>query len=214
VDASSGLAQAVNEVSFPDWEALYASDPPESMPWFYPRLDPDVADALDGARGRLLDIGTGPGTQAIALARLGFEVTAVDLSHSAIQKAEVRAAREGVRVAFVQDDILHTRLRGTFDVILDRGCLEVLGPGDRAAYARTLAALATPGGRLMVKCFSSRQDGDFGPYRFTPAELRALFSPGFEVESIRETVYYGTVEPLPLALFCVARSSRSMRSNG
>jgi 2-polyprenyl-3-methyl-5-hydroxy-6-metoxy-1,4-benzoquinol methylase len=195
----------VKEVTFPDWEALYASDPAESMPWFYPRLDPDVAGALNGARGRLLDVGTGPGTQAIALARLGFDVTAVDLSHSAVEKADARARREGVRVSFIQDDILRTRLRGTFDFILDRGCLEVLAPGDRPAYAETLGSLAAPSGRLLLKCFSSRQDGDFGPHRFTQGDLRGLFGGAFDVESVRETVYYGTVEPLPLALFCVAR---------
>jgi 2-polyprenyl-3-methyl-5-hydroxy-6-metoxy-1,4-benzoquinol methylase len=211
---ASGFAAVVNEVEFPDWEALYASDPAESMPWFYPLLDPDVSGALNGVRGTLLDIGTGPGTQAIALARLGFDVTAVDLSDSAVEKADARARREGVRVSFLQDDILHTRVRGTFDFILDRGCLEVLAPRDRPSYAETLASLAAPGGRLLLKCFSSRQDGDFGPYRFRPDQLRELFGRGFDVESVRETVYYGTVEPLPLALFCVARSRRSIRKSG
>jgi methylase of polypeptide subunit release factors len=52
------------------------------MPWFNPELDDDLKQALDelGLRSEsTLDLGTGPGTQAIQLARSGFEVTATDI---------------------------------------------------------------------------------------------------------------------------------------
>lgn len=53
---------------FPNWEALYQDKPVETMPWFNPSLDADVEDALltlDLSTGSLLDLGTGPGTQAM-----------------------------------------------------------------------------------------------------------------------------------------------------
>lgn len=56
------------------------------MPWFNPELDEDLENALDelGLRsGSALDLGTGPGTQAIHLARRGFDVTATDISETA-----------------------------------------------------------------------------------------------------------------------------------
>ena len=40
---------------------------------------------------RFLDVGSGPGTQAIALARRGFRVTATDLSVAAVEGARQRA---------------------------------------------------------------------------------------------------------------------------
>lgn len=73
---------------FPNWEALYQEKPVETMPWFNPDLDPDVEEALltlDLSNGTALDLGTGPGTQAIALAERGFQVIATDLSETAIQ---------------------------------------------------------------------------------------------------------------------------------
>ena len=66
---------------FPRWEDLYRQQTVESMPWFNPELDDNLATALDELRlhaGSILDIGTGPGTQAMQLARRGFDVTATE----------------------------------------------------------------------------------------------------------------------------------------
>jgi 2-polyprenyl-3-methyl-5-hydroxy-6-metoxy-1,4-benzoquinol methylase len=73
---------------FPHWEDLYREQEIESLPWFNPELDDDLEKALGefGLRGgSALDLGTGPGTQAIHLARLGFAVTATDISEAAIR---------------------------------------------------------------------------------------------------------------------------------
>jgi 2-polyprenyl-3-methyl-5-hydroxy-6-metoxy-1,4-benzoquinol methylase len=73
-------------------------------------------------QGTALDLGTGPGTQAMALAERGFQVTATDLSVTAIQKAQKQAQEKGLNVSFVQDDILNSTLDQKFDFVLDRGC--------------------------------------------------------------------------------------------
>ena len=55
---------------FPVWEDLYQANRIEALPWYWPELDPDLEAALCHARhllGRMLDLGTGPGTQPIAL---------------------------------------------------------------------------------------------------------------------------------------------------
>ncbi len=189
-----------------DWEAMYATNAVEGMPWFHEGLDPDVDRALDQlgiARGRFLDLGTGPGTQAIEMAGRGFEVTASDLSPSAVAKASARAARQGAHVHFLADDILATKLHGPFDLVLDRGCFHVFGPDRRAEYVATVARLVAPGGHLFLKTFSSNQPGTEGPHRFTPEMIRAAFEGRFDVKSIHETVYQGTLSPLPIALFSV-----------
>jgi methylase of polypeptide subunit release factors len=71
------------------------------MPWFYSELDDDLAQSLDalGLRsGSALDLGTGPGTQAIQLAQRGFDVTATDLSVAAVRLASARAEAQGLRI--------------------------------------------------------------------------------------------------------------------
>jgi cyclopropane fatty-acyl-phospholipid synthase-like methyltransferase len=191
---------------FPGWDAMYQQQAVETMPWFYPELDDDLRQVLDELglhSGSVLDLGTGPGTQAVQLARRGFTVTAVDLSAAAIRLAREKAETQGLTIAWQQDDILSTRLTGPFDLIFDRGCFHVLPAERRPDYVATIADLLKPGGYFFLKCFSHLQPGTQGPNRFTPEQLQAIFSNQLQVRSIAETVYQGTLDPLPRALFCV-----------
>jgi len=192
----------------PGWDQRYREVPVEEMPWFYPDLDPDMGCALDAcgvAGGRVLDLGTGPGTQAIALARRGFQVTAADVSPAAVEGASQRAAREGVVVDFVINDVLNNALQGPFDVVWDRGCFHTFDPDRRPDYERVVAGLLPPGGWLILKCFSHLQPGTMGPRRVHPDEIYATFDADFEVRSIAETVFQGRLDPNPLALICTLR---------
>lgn len=190
----------------PGWEAIYQQQAIETMPWFYPELDDDLARVLEqrGLRGgSALDLGTGPGTQAIQLAQRGFDVTATDISQAAIGRAREKAELHGLAITWQPDDILDTRLAGPFDLIFDRGCFHVLPPERRDEYAGTVAGLLKPGGYLFLKCFSQLQPGTQGPHRFSPEQIRAIFSRRLQLHSADETVYQGTLDPLPRALFCV-----------
>jgi len=191
---------------FPEWQNLYRDKPTEAMPWFFAELDPDVEAMLAEVgitRGRLLDLGTGPGTQAIELAARGFDVIGTDIATGAIEAATARSRERGVEVDFRIDDVLKSELRETFDVIVDRGCFHVFEPEKRQDYVAMVAARLAPTGSLLLKCFSYRQPGEWGPYRFTVADIEGIFAPTFVLRSARETVYQGTLDPLPHALACV-----------
>jgi len=195
---------------FPDWEQLYRNQDVESMPWFNPELDLDLDEALTNLNlqtGTALDLGTGPGTQAMALAERGFEVTATDLSETAIEKALAKAKEKSLDISFRQDDILNSKLDQKFDFVLDRGCFHVFPPEQRQNYIRVVDSLIKPKGYLFLKCFSQLETREAGPYRFTPEEIKEIFSSRFKVNSVKETVYYGTLDPLPRALFCVLEKS-------
>ncbi len=186
-----------------EWDSVYAGDV-RSLPWYSEALDEDVRRALSSRRirkGIFLDIGTGPGTQAAALSARGFTVLGTDVSPKAVQKAR----RRFPRVMFIVDDITATRLMGSFDFILDRGCLHSLEPGQRSSYVRNISSLLRPGGLLFLKTFSKREKGWTGPYRFSPEMVRRLFSKGFVAESVAETVFSGTLDHQPRALFAVLR---------
>ena len=193
---------------FPHWEELYQQQEVESMPWFNPELDDDLGNALDelGLQGgSALDLGTGPGTQAMQLTRLGFTVTATDISEAAIRLAREKAQKKGIEITWEQDDILDTRLDRQFDLIFDRGCFHVLEPERRGDYVRTVSGLLKTGGYMFLKCFSRLEPGEQGPYRFTPEQIREIFGSRLNVLSIKETVYQGMMDPLPRALFCAMR---------
>ncbi len=195
--------------TFPDWESLYQNQRIESMPWYNESLDADLERELDERKiieGEFLDLGTGPGTQAIRLSETGFTVTASDLSQSAIRKASNNRSKAPSKINFVVDDILHSGFKESkFDFIFDRGCFHVISPDDRMQYANEVRRILKEGGLLFLKCFSDKEPmPEAGPYRFSADVIKDFFATkGFEIQCIKETVYQGTLNPLPKALFVV-----------
>lgn len=80
-------------------------------------VDALLQEAAEGCR--VLEIGTGSGCIAVALAKAGCRVTATDVSPVALRVARGNAADQGVEVDFVKDDVLHTRLpMAMWDVVV------------------------------------------------------------------------------------------------
>jgi SAM-dependent methyltransferase len=123
-----------NKKKFPDWDSFYKENNIEEMPWYEKNLDQDLKyqiNSMNITAGKFLDLGTGPGTQAIQLAKLGFESTGSDISKSAIEKARQLSSD----VNFIVDDILNSSFPdNAFDFILDRGCFHVFEPSFRKDY--------------------------------------------------------------------------------
>ena len=138
--------------------------------------------------GRLLLPCEGEGRNAVAAARLGWEVDAFDGSAVAVEKT-LRAAEEaGVREAVqcVQADALDYPVRaGHYDVVAL--VYAHLPPADRADFHRRMASGLKPGGTLVLEGFGSGQlaFSSGGPrdlaMLFTEAMLRADFA-GLQVE--------------------------------
>ena len=191
------------------WERLYRTSEVSRLPWYTETLDPDIEAGLghEGlVRGKLLDLGTGPGTHALALARLGYDVIATDISRTAIEKAKARSKRARARIDFRVDNILDSRLGdGLVDVVVDRGTFHVLPPQTRARYASEVHRILRRDGLLLLKTFSDKEPGTEGPYRLSPGELRGYFLPAFDLLSLEDTVFQGTLDPAPRALFATFR---------
>lgn len=193
-------------LGFKDWDTLYKEQDVEKMPWYLSALDHDFERTLKKRRirsGAILDLGTGPGTQAMALAERGFKVVAVDISATAVKNAAKAAKRKGLKIDFRQDNILETKLKEDFDLIFDRGCFHVLSGPDRRLYIRNVTGLLKKGGFLFLKTFSVKEPGKYGPHRFASHQIRTLFVSPLHVHSIKESFFKGSFKPDPHALFCV-----------
>ena len=77
---------------FPDWETLYKSQKIETMPWYNENFDTDLEKELDDRKiinyGKFLDLGIGPATQAIWLAKRGLRVIGSDYSKLRLTEVE------------------------------------------------------------------------------------------------------------------------------
>jgi SAM-dependent methyltransferase len=195
----------------PDWEALYKTQKVETMPWYNENFDSDLEKELDDRKitnnednKKFLDLGTGPGTQAIWLAKRGFKAIGSDLSEAAIKRARDVYANEKENVDFIVDDILNSNLKeNQFDYIFDRGCFHFLPPPHRKKYIAKIKQILKNNGMLFLKCFSNKEPMEEGPFKFSQEDIKELFSESFIIDTIKETVYQGTLNPLPKALFVV-----------
>ena len=81
------------------------------------RILPIVLERFGLWPRKVLDLACGEGTFAIAMAKRGLQVTGVDLSPEMLSIARERAAKDGLEVKFLQQDMRLLSLRGRFDLV-------------------------------------------------------------------------------------------------
>ncbi len=128
------------------WDQRHAAgDPIES-----PEPDPTLVDEIASLPpGRALDLGAGDGRNAIWLARRGWQVTAVDFSGVAIERARARAEAGGVNVDWQLADLLEWSPEARAYDLVTLFFIHLPGAERRAVYARAADAVA-PGGTLLI----------------------------------------------------------------
>ncbi len=153
------------------------------VPWADLAPNPHVVEWLEReapAPGRALDIGSGLGDGAEALAQRGFEVVAFDVSATAI--AEARRRFPSSRVDYRVADLLALpeAFVGAFDLVIECYTLQVLPPEARAQAIAALHRSLAPGGALLVVARGREPEEPPGqmPWPLTRAEVEAIASPG------------------------------------
>jgi len=177
-----------------DFDAAYQGTPP----WEIGTPQPALAELARRGRfrGRVLDVGCGTGEHALLAAELGLEATGLDSSPRAIAMAQDKADRRGLPVRFRVGDALDLGSLGErFDTVVDSGLFHVFDDERRADYVRNLGLVTSPGGHLLLLCFSDQMPGEFGPRRVTEDELRASFAAGWSVDSLDRSRMQVTFAP-------------------
>jgi SAM-dependent methyltransferase/catechol 2,3-dioxygenase-like lactoylglutathione lyase family enzyme len=189
------------------WEYFYNSVSPEDMPWYTDCLDEELIVALSEYAplpGRLLELGSGPGTASARLAALGYEVVAVDIATAAIEQARLRFGTLNPHLIYEIADVCQPLTYfGNFDYAFDRGCFHGIPPEEREQYIHNVAEVIRPGGRLFLKVFSCEEPGDRGPYRFTTKKIKEIFKETFTVCYATKSTFEGTLVHSPKGLFFV-----------
>ncbi len=149
-----------------------------------------VADRIP--RGRVLSLAEGEGRNAVYLAGLGHEVTAVDSSTVGLAKAEALAAERGVQINTIAADL------ADFDIepAAWQGIVSIYfhtEPSVRRKINRLCVEGLVPGGVLVLVGFTPRQldHATGGPRNpillMEPDEITAELE-GLDIEISREVV--------------------------
>ncbi len=135
----------------------------------------------------VLDVGCGTGENALYLAKLGFEVTGIDIVPAAVEKALGKAKERSLAATFLVWDALNLQgFQGSFNTVIDSGFFHVLPDKKRPVFVESLTSVLNPEGKYLMMCFSEHEPGTWGPRRVTQAEIRETFKQGWMINYIRE----------------------------
>jgi ubiquinone/menaquinone biosynthesis C-methylase UbiE len=181
------------------WEDVYSQTDPKALPWNAGGPDSDLVRLVtDGTIpvGQALDIGTGPGHDAVFLIHHGFNVIGIDISPSAVKLARENASNAGLFGFFQEGDIRQIPVEDRFiDFAYDRGCFHMLSSEDRPKAATEVWRVLKKDGLYLLRVFSDKETGTDGPHRFTRKELEDLFKGKFKILKIWEGVFEGPMKP-------------------
>ena len=178
-DAAAAVAARRDERNA-HWEEHYAG----SERVWSGRVNATFADVLSALKpGTALDIGCGEGADALWLAGRGWRGTGIDVSATAVLRAEETARAQGftdAQAGFVAGDALEALPGRTFDLVSASFLHSWETDFPRIALLRAVADRVSPGGRLLVIShaapppWADARDHD-GPRMVGPAEeLAAL----------------------------------------
>jgi SAM-dependent methyltransferase len=151
----------------------------------------ELARVLDEYRLRpetVLEIGCGTGADAVLLARRRFQVTAVDCSPIAVERARLRAEQHDALIHFVLADIFDfARSAGQFDLVYDCGVYHALRQVNLERYLDVLWRVTRPGSYYFCLAGAPDKTADAGPPQVTEDEIRQELGRLFLFVNLRPT---------------------------
>ena len=129
-----------------DWDAVYRQGTP---PWDTGTPAAELVRLVEAKTlrpARTLELGCGSGADAIYLAQRGFEMTAVDSSPIAVERARVRAEREDALLRLVLADAFEFgQTAGQFELVFDVGLYHFIRHWDLERFLDLLWRVTQPG---------------------------------------------------------------------
>jgi methyl halide transferase len=140
--------------------------------------------ATSPVTGRVLVPGCGFGNDARAIGAAGNQVVGVDISPTAVARAE--SLRTSPYETYAVEDLfsLPESWSGSFDMVFEHTCFCAIQPRERPAYVSAMAKALRSDGLLFAVFFlrpNVAPDHEGPPYGVDVAELDSLFSVQFDL---------------------------------
>ncbi|EOV1955241.1 class I SAM-dependent methyltransferase [Vibrio parahaemolyticus] len=143
-------------------------------------------------QGKLLELGCGEGHHCRAFQKLGFEVTGIDISPTAIAWAKEKAKATGIEGKYYTADLTveSFQLPERYDVVIDGNCLHCIIGADRAIFLDHVYRNLSESGVFFVSSLCSKDETyrDSSPYRHIASQsglVIELEQAGFQVLNVR-----------------------------
>ena len=183
------------------WDDFYI-DRTKEIPFFKIKApDENLVEYFNNglAPKRVLELGCGPGRNAVYMALKGCEVDALDLSTNAIEWAKETAREEGVNIDFHCISIFDFKFQPhSYDFIYDCGLFHHLAPHRRLTYIEMLKKALKRDGYFGIVCFNTEgalDTSDWDVYKegslkggigYAEGRLKEVFMNDFNIINFRE----------------------------
>jgi SAM-dependent methyltransferase len=154
------------------WENIYATKQLNEVSWYQldPRTSLDFLTYLDvPKKARILDVGGGDSYFVDKLLALGYShITVLDISRSAVERAQKRLGHLAEQVEWVVSDVLDFKPDGHYDFWHDRAAFHFLTEASEVeAYVQLAESSLSEEGALMVGTFSEN-----GPLKCSGIQIK------------------------------------------
>jgi len=142
----------------------------ENIPWARQAVNPLLQSYMDDEavhQGKALVIGCGLGDDAMALAEAGYDVTAIDVSKTALDLARERFP--DANIAFKKQDIFE--YYEAFDFVFEALTIQSLPVEFRKQMITAVANTVKVGGKLLLVAHKKDEDFDGPPWPLTQEEV-------------------------------------------
>jgi methyl halide transferase len=180
-----------------DWDAQYRQGTPS---WDLGTPHGELVRVLKEYQfpkgGSLLELGCGTGSDAIHLAQRRFEVTAIDCSPIALERARLRAEYHDALLRFVLDDAFEfTQTSGQFDIVYDCGFYHYLRMTKLEPYLDMLWHITRPGSWFFCLAGRTGERSSGGPPQVSEDEIRLELGRLFEFVHLRRAALESPLRP-------------------
>ena len=155
-----------------DWDRIYREGRP---PWETGMASSELVKLLGEGIipvGRVLELGCGTGANAVYLAKHGFEVTAIDSSPTALERARRRGRLEDAPVHFILNDVYEfAKDVEPFDLVFDAGFYHFTRCDKLDSFLDILWRLTEPGSYYVTLAGNANEEAEGGPPQVTEDEI-------------------------------------------
>ncbi|MEX0619313.1 MAG: class I SAM-dependent methyltransferase [Pseudohongiellaceae bacterium] len=172
------------------WEKVYSSKKADEVSWFQRHAELSLKIIRDNhvpADGAIIDVGGGASILVDDLIENGYsEITVLDLSATALEKAKARLGAKASSVRWLEANVLDVDLPANgYDVWHDRAVFHFLtSHTERHRYVQQVLRAVKPGGLVIVATFA--EDGPdkcsgLPVMRYSTSALHSEFGKPFEL---------------------------------
>lgn len=195
------------------WEHIYQTKELSAVSWYQPRPQTSldlIAQFALSPEAKIIDVGGGDSLLVDHLLQEGYgNVTVLDISEAAINRAKARLGEAADRVRWIVRDITTFRPEEQYDCWHDRAAFHFLtGEQDIAGYLEAAREGIVPGGALVVGTFSESGPGKCSGItvkQYNEAAMTRCFAPSFRKVSCLTTVHETPFATEQQFLFCSFR---------